>query len=309
MGPEPAGPKIGGRGKMTTQEDILSGLRGQIDGIDDALHDLILQRAALVARIRDAKDGSDPVFFRPGREVLILRRLLSRHEGILPPGVIVRMWREMITAFVSLQGPFSVAVSNGEDGGYWDIARDHFGSGASMKRHATPRGVVQAVADGSATVGVVSVPHAGEEQPWWPLFGLGAARVRICARLPFLAGGNSRGGALGALVLATGPLEETGDDRSFIMIECAEALSRSRLTGAVVKSGFKHHMFVEAGGAAAIDGRVRYLVEVEGFVADDHSLLTTLVEGEELVESARVVGAYAIPPGIRWDGSAARGGR
>ena len=68
-------------------------------------------------------------------------------------------------------------------------------------------------------------------------------------------------------------------------------------------------MFVEAGGAAAIDGRIRYLVEVDGFVADDHSTLITLVEGEELVETARVVGAYATPPGIRWDGSAARGGR
>ena len=68
-------------------------------------------------------------------------------------------------------------------------------------------------------------------------------------------------------------------------------------------------MFVEAGGAAAIDGRVRYLVEVDGFVADDHSILTTLVEGEELVETARAVGVYAVPPAIRWDGSAARGGQ
>ncbi len=294
---------------MTTQDDILSGLREQIDGIDDALHDLILQRAALVARVRDAKNGADPVFFRPAREVLILRRLLDRHDGILPPGVIVRMWREMISAFVSLQGPFSIAVLEGEDGAYWDIARDHFGSGAAMKRHGTPRGVVQAVAEGSATVGVVSVPHAGEEQPWWPLFGLGADRVRICARLPFVVGGNSRGGALGALVIAAGPLEATGNDRSFIMIDCAEALSRSRLTGVLGKAGVRHHLFVEAGGAAAIDGRVRYLVELDGFITDDHALLAALVEGEELVESARVVGAYAVPPGIRWNGTAMRDGR
>ena len=173
----------------------------------------------------------------------------------------------------------------------------------------TPRGVVQAVAEGSATVGVVSVPHAGEEQPWWPLFGLGADRVRICARLPFVVGGNSRGGALGALVIAAGPLEATGNDRSFIMIDCAEALSRSRLTGVLGKAGVRHHLFVEAGGAAAIDGRVRYLVELDGFITDDHALLTALVEGEELVESARVVGAYAVPPGIRWNGTAMRDGR
>ncbi len=292
---------------MTTKDDALSDLRGRIDGIDDALHDLILQRADLVARIRDAKESDDPVFFRPAREALIMRRLLSRHEGVLPPGVIVRMWREMMSAFVSLQGPFAVAVWDGEDGAYWDIARDHFGSGVSMRRHATPRSVVQAVAEGTAQAGVVPLPQAGEEQPWWPLLGVGARQVKISGWLPLVFGGNSRSGDRSALVVATGPFEESGEDRSFLMVECTEALSRSRLTGALGKAGFRHRMIVDA-AAAVPGGRVRYLMEVDAFYTENHAALENLVEADEIVEGARIVGGYAIPPGIRWDGSG-RGNR
>jgi len=293
---------------MANQDEILASLRGQIDGIDDALHDLILQRSALVARIRDAKGTSDPVYFRPGREALILRRLLSRHDGILPPGVVLRMWREMISAFVSLQGPFVVAVSEGEDGAYWDIARDHFGSGVPMKRQATPRGVIQAVADGSATVGVVPLPSVGDGAPWWPLLGGSAGGVQICARLPFLSGGNSRGGALNALVVAVGKPEASGEDNSFLVIDCAGTQSRSRLADALAQSGFDCCNIFEAGGPAAGDGRVSYLIEVAGFYESGDAALVALVAEREFVVSARSVGGSAVLPGLRWDGSPAEGG-
>lgn len=293
---------------MATGDDILADLRRQIDGIDDALHDLILRRAALVEHVREAKQGDDPAYFRPGREADILRRLLDRHEGTLPPGVIVRMWREMITAFVSLQGPLSVAVLDGEDGAYWDIARDHFGAGAPIRRHATPRGVVQAVADRSALVGVLSTPHAGDPDPWWPLLDGAAANVRICARLPFIAGGNSRGGQMSVLAVAVCPPEETGEDRSFLVVDCAEALSRSRLTTALGRAGLTHHMIVEDGRGVS-GGTVPYLIEVDGFIFETDAVLEALVEAEERIVGLRAVGACAMPPGLRWDGSQTDTGR
>lgn len=292
---------------MANQDEILSSLRGQIDGIDEALHDLILQRATLVARIRDAKGSSDPVYFRPGREALILRRLLARHDGILPPGVVLRMWREMISAFVALQGPFAVAVSEGDDGAYWDIARDHFGSGVPMKRQATPRGVVQAVADGSATVGVLPLPSADDGSPWWPLLGSGPGGVQICARLPFLSGGNSRGGALNALVVAASQPEASGDDNSFLLIDCDATQSRGWLADAVRRSGFEPCTIFEAGGTAAGAGRVLYLIEVRGFYESGDSAFAALVDGSDFIASVRSVGASAVLPGLGWDGSPAKG--
>ena len=72
-------------------------------------------------------DGSK--FIRPAREALILRRLVARHQGRLPKAVIVRMWREMISALLQVEGPFVVAVQapKGETA-LWDLARDHYGS-------------------------------------------------------------------------------------------------------------------------------------------------------------------------------------
>ena len=36
--------------------------------------------------------------FRPGREAEIVRRLLRRHRGAFPRPVIVRLWRELLSA-------------------------------------------------------------------------------------------------------------------------------------------------------------------------------------------------------------------
>jgi chorismate mutase len=59
----------------------LTALRAELDGIDDALHDLLMRRAGVVERVaRAGKRGA----LRPGREAVIIRRLLGRHHGGLP---------------------------------------------------------------------------------------------------------------------------------------------------------------------------------------------------------------------------------
>ena len=95
---------------MSENNSDLSNLRDEIDQIDDALHDLLMRRADVVDQVKDAKADSGGAIFRPGREAEILRRLADRHSGTLPRDVIIRMWRELVSAFVSLQGPFSVSV-------------------------------------------------------------------------------------------------------------------------------------------------------------------------------------------------------
>ena len=57
----------------------LASLRAEIDSIDDAVHDLLMRRAALSARMAASrvKNGGFP--YRPGREAGILRRL-DAHE-------------------------------------------------------------------------------------------------------------------------------------------------------------------------------------------------------------------------------------
>ncbi|WP_042704124.1 chorismate mutase, partial [Azospirillum sp. B506] len=130
---------------MASARTPLDDLRREIDQIDDAIHDLLMRRAAVVERIGAAKGngaaeaGAQPVFLRPAREATILRRLMARHAGTFPAQVVVRIWREMITAFTRMQGPFAVAVYAPEDRrGFWDVARDHFGGFVPMTAVNTP---------------------------------------------------------------------------------------------------------------------------------------------------------------------------
>ena len=66
-----------------------------------------MDRARVVENV--ARSGKAAAF-RPGREAAILRRLLARHTGKLPPQTLVRMWREMLAGTTAMQTPVTVAV-------------------------------------------------------------------------------------------------------------------------------------------------------------------------------------------------------
>ena len=68
----------------------LASLRAEIDSIDDAVHDLLMRRAALSARMAASRVKNDSFPYRPGREAGILRRLLARHHPPLPAGTMVQ---------------------------------------------------------------------------------------------------------------------------------------------------------------------------------------------------------------------------
>jgi len=278
---------------MNGARDPLSDLRREIDNIDDRLHDLLMRRGGLVARIRDAKGEDEGAIYRPGREAAVLRRLAERHDGSLPLAVIVRLWRELMSAFVGLQGRFGVALWDSPEGGCRDLARDHFGSIVPLSVHATPRGVIRAVFDGEATVGVLPLPRNEDEDPWWlALAGGGDRGVRICARLPFVPGGNSQRSADGAMVIADIDPDPSGADRSYVVVHDAEELSRARLGAALADAGLAGSVIAQRTERGS---GVHYLVEIDGYVTQSDPRLETLVENVAGIDSARVVGVCAIP--------------
>ncbi|MBX6323053.1 MAG: chorismate mutase, partial [Rhodospirillaceae bacterium] len=212
---------------MSQGAGAIEDLRREIDAIDTALHDLLIRRSEIAAEIGALKadaagarpNGRAAAFMRPGREAVILRRLVERHRGPLPWGTIVRIWRELMSAALRVQGPFAVAVCepDGAAGGYWDLTRDHFGAHTPTTAHATAEEVLRAVAEGRAGAGVLPVPRTGEPRPWWPrLADADAATPRVCARLPFGTPGVTRGGPVEALVVARVPPEAPGEDRSLV---------------------------------------------------------------------------------------------
>ncbi len=279
----------------------LARLRKTIDAVDTKIHDLILKRADTVAAIAAAKGmgagpdtGAVENAMRPGREAQILRRLAARHTGKLPLSVIFRVWREIISAKLALQAPFSLAVYSGDDApDYWDLARAHFGSSAPMTPFAKANQVVQECAASTSVIGIVPAP--GAEAPaaraWWTQLGRGeGVKPLVIARLPFIEGTSPS-----AFVIASAMPEESGDDLSLVAVEVEPDVSRGRLVGLLKAHGLE---------GAIIDGvnedkrksPALFLVQVPGFVPPGDPRLAQFAKAaREAVSFVALIGAYARP--------------
>jgi chorismate mutase/prephenate dehydratase len=272
----------------------LDDLRRQIDEIDDRLHDLIMERAQIVETIGATKRSANAPVLRPGREAAILRRLVTRHRGAFPKGAVLRIWRELIAAQTSIQAPFAVAVYTPAEGpGYWDLARDHWGSQIAMHQHGSVAQVIRAVTEGQATVGVLPMPSEGESDPWWPqIASADEATPRIIARLPFIGRGNARSEPGDALAIAKLPSEENGADRSFLILETRGQISRTRLISGLTQAGLSCSLFAQHGP------RLLALAEVEGFVASGDPRIARLMEQmADAIAWLVPIGGYAAPLG------------
>jgi chorismate mutase/prephenate dehydratase len=278
----------------------LEDLRREIDEIDDAMHDLVMRRAALLSDVAAAKAmplrNAPGSFLRPGREAIVLRRLVARHRGGFPKPALVRLWREIIAAPLSLQGSFSVAVfAPKEEPGYWDLARDHYGSTTFFAGHSSASQVIAALSDGVAVVGVLPAIQDQDPDPWWRLLAREDGNTQhVMARLPLAHSANARGERLEALVVGPVAPEPTGRDHSYVALEVAEEVSRARLKGQLSAAELEPMFF--AGWTDASKTRRLILVGVRDFVAPDDARVARFLE-EMAGQVSRVfhLGGYAVP--------------
>ena len=264
----------------------LAKLRTTLDGIDDQIHDLLIQRGRVVEEV--AKTGKRAAL-RPGREASIIRRLLARHSGSLPPQAIVRIWRELLAATTGMQGSFMLAVCDPlPGGGYTQLAREQYGSLTPLRIHS---GAAQAIAELSAgRASVAILPMPSETETWW-LTALRHPDIHVIARLPFWAPRPEGAPTVQALVVARFPPDASEHDRSFIGLELDEGVSRARLRADVAAAGFTPCMVVVRRDRGA--GLAHALVEVEGHVADGDKRLDRLSAKRRAV----ALGGYAVPLG------------
>ena len=288
---------------MAQSERSLAGIRARIDAIDDRLHGLLMERAALVKSVAEAKSGSPTRAYRPGREAEILRRLVERHDGGFPLVSTVLIWRQIISASLGLQGEFVVAVYAAEESDpRCEITETHFGAAAPISLHGTVTGVFIAVTKGEASVGVLPFPSEGQETPWWPrLMQYGGAipgvsPPSIVARLPFVPPRRLSGSAHDSLVIAMQPPEPTGRDRSFIVVRTGEDISRARVHGAFQSRGLESRLTLTH--QDEVDhASILFLLEVDGFVEPGDDRIAAIADeigGEELA-AVQVLGSYARP--------------
>jgi chorismate mutase len=276
---------------MSSQNQPLELLRREIDEIDDALHQLIVKRGALVGAVRAAKTDAGPAL-RPGREAAILRRLAAAHEGEFPLPALVSLWRELMSGATHMQKPLSVAIHAPQ--GFeatTRLARDHYGAMAQLLVVPTASACLRAVSERTAQLGVLPMPLDAESNPWWPtLMGNDDKTPQIVSRLPFLfkEGGDQ------ALVVAPWRRDLSEAESSLLAIRLGERTSRGRILGVVGSAGFDG---VGAIASSEIDpANCVHLFELDGAIAEDDARLRTIESefGEAFIQ-ADIIGGYAKP--------------
>ncbi len=268
----------------------LPALRAELDRLDTQLHALLMQRAQVVEAVgRSGKRSA----WRPGREASIVRRLLTQHEGHLPPQSIFRIWRELLAGTTAMQGSFQLAVCERDPGaGLTQLAREHFGTMTPLRTHGGPAQAIGEVGTGVASVAVLPMPS--ETETWWTtLLHRDEPRIHIAARLPFWAPRAEGSPAVQALVVSPAAPDASEHDRTLLGLELERDISRDRLAAAFTTAGL---------GQAAVwvlrrDPGSRFaqaLVELEGHVVEDDPRLDRLIA---LSRRPVVLGGYAVPYG------------
>lgn len=273
----------------------LDELRREVDRLDDAMVDLLIERVAVVQAIAAVKrsEANGQPAIRPAREAAILRRLVRRAAERLPAGTLVRMWRELLAATTRAQSPFTVGVAVPPDfPGMWDIARDHFGSLTPLRRAESPSQVLRLLAVG--TVQLVVLPMPGEQDRWWTgLLDGNGTPLRVVARLPFSVAGPQPDEAA-ALVVAPIEPEPSGDDLGLAAIETIGEVSRGTLVDLLAAAGLAPRWLATCNDRER--GITVHLVEVAGFLPPYPAALDAAFAGvREHVLRVLVLGSYARP--------------
>ena len=279
---------------MPESPSDLEELRRRIDEIDNRLQDLLIERTGIVARVAEAKRSNGGVAaHQPSREAEIIRRLIARSRDFAP-ATLVRIWRELLSATVRQQGAITVAVyAPPEAPGFWDLARDHYGSHTPMLPCHSTAQVIRAVTDNKDAIGVLPMPQEGEPDPWWRhLLSSNDSTPHVIARLPFGARGNARSDGGDALAIGRGPEQETGRDRTLIVAENAPDVSRGRMVSVLSSLGLPCRFVAYCEHTDAINT----LLEIEGFVSPSDPRLDSFRTqlGPALHRLLRF-GGYAMP--------------
>jgi chorismate mutase / prephenate dehydratase len=277
-----------------TAPETLARLRTEIDTLDERIHDLLMQRAEIIERVT-SQGGKRGVPIRPGREASILRRLLERHQGSLPPHTIVRIWRELFSGALMIEGGLTIAVADGTQAELPAVAREHFGPLTAMRRHRTPSQALADVTSGAAHAAVLPLPsdEDDDQAAWWVgLMHGGVPRLAVVAKLPFWARRGEGVPQTGAYVVSSFTPDGSGADRSLIGIEIVPDTSTARIVGLLRDAGFDVGSILPRRVTRRDAGYA--LADVEGLVSRDDPRLASI---SGFLAPPVILGTYAVPYG------------
>ena len=150
-------------GKAVAAPD-LGEVRSRIDAIDLQIQSLIQERAGFARLVGAAKGPLKAAveYYRPEREAQVLRRVVDRNEGPLSDEVLVRLFREVMSACLAQQEPLRIGYLGPEGTFSQQAVHKHFGHSAHGLPLSTIEEVFEEVEAGNADFGVVPVENSGQ---------------------------------------------------------------------------------------------------------------------------------------------------
>ncbi len=282
---------------MTDDAKNLDQLRAEIDRLDKSIHDALMQRMAVVAELAGTKGAAGSM--RPAREMEVLRALAEAHEGPMPLAHVIRIWREIMSASLAFQAPFSIYLADDDNGndngpGFRDLARFHYGSATEILHQASAGHVIQEVSTQAGAVGVLPEPQFEEDAPWWLHLMFGDENApRVISRLPLFEGAPGYDFPK-ALAISNIVQRPTGEDVSLIAV-LADVNLRRGIVGEQIKAAGFDAKLTAVAPEEAKSGQRQILFEVSSFVAEDDARIEALVKKNDGVARAKIIGGYATP--------------
>ena len=269
----------------------LAEARAALNSIDDQIHALLMERAAIVKERVGTSGKTSPL--RPGRQAAVIRRLLANHSGYLPAKNLVCLWLELMAGGTAIQHELVIAVCEADaQFGITQVTREYFGSLVRVRSHQSPAQALSEVANGRADIAVLPFPveDGRPHETWWAtLLPRDNPRTHIIARLPFWRARTEGTSNAKALVLGRDRPDPSGQDCSLLGLEFRPDVSRARLASLLEAAKLKPLSIVlhrEPGAPMA-----KALVEVDGLIDETDKRLDQL---DPALQRPVVLGGYPI---------------
>ena len=170
--------------KPETKPDLAE-VRAHIDGIDQRIQSLIIERANWAQQVGKAKGklAAAVDYYRPEREAQVLRRVVDRNDGPLNDEVLVRLFREIMSACLAQQEPLKIGFLGPEGTHSQQAVYKHFGHSIHGLPLSSIEEVFQEVEAGHADFGVVPVENSTQGTIQSTLDMFLTSQLKICGEV------------------------------------------------------------------------------------------------------------------------------
>src|SRR5262245_23274947 len=136
--------------------------RSRINNLDEEILNLLNRRGQVALQIGELKRQQDLPYFVPERESQILDRLVARNPGPLTADAVRAIWRELLSASLSLEHPLPIVDLAPAATFTHQAAVRRFGSSAEFMPVRTIADIFDEVERGRAEYGVVPIENSTE---------------------------------------------------------------------------------------------------------------------------------------------------